>query len=204
MQSIILATLLASAVSANSFMAHPLMQRDLLQPRATDAASAAGLSGECQSALLDIYKTIPTPAPKIVKDLTDNPQTDPCSFSVPASLSKDYSSYSSEIVSWYSKNEGEISSALKECPELSQYATAVPVCSTAAEAGAKKAGGDATTTADKPEKTSTGSDSESTGAASTPTPTDSSSPAVNTNGAAREGGMIYAAAAVAGIVVAAL
>ncbi|KAM0546016.1 hypothetical protein ACHAPJ_011030 [Fusarium lateritium] len=201
MQSIILVTLLASAVSANSFMAHPLMQRDLLQPRATDAASAAGLSTECQSAMLDIYKTIPTPAPKIVEDLTENPQTDPCHFSVPASLSKDYASYSSEIVSWYSKNEGEISSALKECPELSQYATAVPVCSTA-EAGAKKAGGDATTTADKPEKTSAGSDSESTGAASTPT--DSSSPAVNTNGAAREGGMIYAAAAVAGIVVAAL
>ncbi|KAH7486783.1 hypothetical protein FOMA001_g4088 [Fusarium oxysporum f. sp. matthiolae] len=186
MQSIILTSLLATAVSAN-FMAHPLMKRDLLAPRAT-APAVGGITGECQTAILD---------------------TDPCSFSTPASLSKDYASYSSQILSWYSKNEDEIKSALSECPELSQYATAVPVCATAA-LGGKGGSGDATTTAEKPEKTSASGDKTTAAAgeetsaeseASTPT---SSAAAVETNGAAREGGFIYAAAAVAGVVVAAL
>ncbi|KAK2939597.1 Chitin-binding, type 1 [Fusarium oxysporum f. sp. vasinfectum] len=162
MQSIILTSLLATAVSAN-FMAHPLMKRDLLAPRAT-APAVGGITGECQTAILD---------------------TDPCSFSTPASLSKDYASYSSQILSWYSKNEDEIKSALSECPELSQVVL-----------------GDATTTAEKPEKTSASGDKTSAESeASTPT---SSAAAVETNGAAREGGFIYAAAAVAGVVVAAL
>ncbi|KAK2688577.1 uncharacterized protein FRV6_06670 [Fusarium oxysporum] len=207
MQSIILTSLLATAVSAN-FMAHPLMKRDLLAPRAT-APAVGGITGECQTAILDVYKTLPTPPPAIVSDLTKNPQTDPCSFSTPASLSKDYASYSSQILSWYSKNEDEIKSALSECPELSQYATAVPVCATAA-LGGKGGSGDATTTAEKPEKTSASGDKTTAAAggetsaeseASTPT---SSAAAVETNGAAREGGFIYAAAAVAGVVVAAL
>jgi hypothetical protein len=200
MQSIILTSLLATAVSAN-FMAHPLMKRDLLAPRAT-APAVGGITEECQTAILDVYKTLPTPPPAIVSDLTENPQTDPCSFSTPASLSKDYASYSSQILSWYSKNEGEIKSALSECPELSQYATAVPVCATAA-LGGKGGSEDATTTAEKPEKTNAASGEETSAESEASTPT-SSAAAVETNGAAREGGFIYAAAAVAGVVVAAL
>lgn len=215
MQSkIVLVSLLASAVSAQgNFMAHPQMKRDLLAPRATD--TVGGLDKECQEAIMEVYKTLPTPAPEIVKDLTEHPQSDPCSFSTPASLSKEYASYSSEILGWYSKHEGEIKSALEECPALSKYANAVPICSKGgAGAGGDKTGAtEATKTADdsesetgaaesgasKPSGSATaGSDSD---AASTPT---SSSPAQATNGAAREGAMIYAAAAVAGIVVAAL
>ncbi|KAG7418081.1 hypothetical protein Forpe1208_v005258 [Fusarium oxysporum f. sp. rapae] len=199
MQSIILTSLLATAVSAN-FMAHPLMKRDLLAPRAT-APAVGGITEECQTAILDVYKTLPTPPPAIVSDLTENPQTDPCSFSTPASLSKDYASYSSQIISWYSKNEDEIKSALSECPELSQYATAVPICATAA-LGGKGGSEDATTTAEKPEKTSASGD-KTTAESEASTPT-SSAAAVETNGAARERGFIYAAAAVAGVVVAAL
>ncbi|KAF5632751.1 infection structure specific [Fusarium sp. NRRL 52700] len=216
MQSIILTSLLATAVSAN-FMAHPLMKRDLLAPRET--APVGGITEECQTAILDVYKTLPTPPPAIVSDITENPQTDPCSFSTPASLSKEYASYSSEIVSWYSKNEDEINSALSECPELSQYATAVPVCATAALGGKGGAESAATTTAEKPEKTTAASEEKSTaasedkttaaageetsatGEASTST---SSAASAETNGAAREGGFIYAAAAVAGVIVAAL
>ncbi|KAF4340183.1 infection structure specific [Fusarium beomiforme] len=194
MQSIILTSLLATAVSAN-FMAHPLMKRDLLAPRAT-APAVGDITEECQTAILSVYKTLPTPPPAIVSDLTEHPQTDPCSFSTPASLSKEYASYSSQVVSWYSKNEGEIKSALSECPALSQYATAVPVCATAAIGGAE-----ASTTAGKPEKTTAAGDKTSASEAATPT---SSGTAVTTNGAAREGGLIYAAAAVAGVVVAAL
>lgn len=215
MQSIILASLLASAVSANSFMAHPLMKRDLLAPRATDAAmptAAAGglvdgLSGECQSAILDVYKTLPTPPPAVVADLMDNPQTDACDFTVPSSLSKDYASYSSKIVSWYGEYEDEISSAIQECPELAQYASAIPVCATDVMGKPSKPTATAsetegvvpiiTTTAEKPAKTPGAGE----GVATTPT---SGAGAVETNGAAREGAFIYAAAAVAGVVVAAL
>ncbi|PNP78006.1 hypothetical protein FNYG_08732 [Fusarium nygamai] len=198
MQSIILTSLLATAVSAN-FMAHPLMKRDLLAPRAT-APAVGGITEECQTAILDVYKTLPTPPPAIVSDITEHPQTDPCSFSTPASLSKDYASYSSQILSWYSKNEDEIKSALSECPELSQYATAVPVCATAALGGKGGGAESATTTAEKPEKTASG---DKTTAAAGEETSDSAA-AVETNGAAREGGFIYAAAAVAGVVVAAL
>ncbi|CAJ0552203.1 Ff.00g061820.m01.CDS01 [Fusarium sp. VM40] len=216
MQSIILASLLASAVTANSFMAHPLMKRDLLAPRATDAASPTdaaglvdGLSGECQSAILDVYKTLPTPPPAVVSDLMENPQTDPCDFTVPSSLSKDYASYSSKIVSWYGEYEGEISSAIKECPELAQYASALPVCASdvigkPSEAAATATGSETksvvpiiATTAEKPVKTPGAGESAAT------TPTSGAGP-VETNGAAREGAFVYAAAAVAGVVVAAL
>jgi hypothetical protein len=214
MQSIILASLLASAVTANSFMAHPLMKRDLLAPRATDAASSTdaaglvdGLSGECQSAILDVYKTLPTPPPAVVSDLMENPQTDPCDFTVPSSLSKDYASYSSKIVSWYGEYEDEISSAIKECPELAQYATALPVCAsdvmgkpseaTATASETKSVVPIIATSAEKPAKTPGAGESAGT------TPTSGAGP-VETNGAAREGAFVYAAAAVAGVVVAAL
>ncbi|KAH7246504.1 hypothetical protein BKA59DRAFT_478089 [Fusarium tricinctum] len=214
MQSIILASLLASAVTANSFMAHPLMKRDLLAPRATDAASSTdaaglvdGLSGECQSAILDVYKTLPTPPPAVVSDLMENPQTDPCDFTVPSSLSKDYASYSSKIVSWYGEYEDEISSAIKECPELAQYATALPVCAsdvmgkpseaTATASETKSVVPIIATSAEKPAKTPGAGESVAT------TPTSGAGP-VETNGAAREGAFVYAAAAVAGVVVAAL
>ncbi|RSL97816.1 hypothetical protein CDV31_012882 [Fusarium ambrosium] len=212
MQSkIVLVSLLASAVSAQgNFMAHPQMKRDLLAPRATD--SVAGLDKECQEAIMEVYKTLPTPAPEIVKDLTEHPQTDPCSFSTPASLSKEYASYSSEVLGWYSKNEAEIKSALEECPALSKYANAVPICSDAAGAGSAKAT-EATKTAEETEAETmatesgaskpSGSASAESASDAAATPTESS-PAQATNGAAREGGMIYAAAAVAGIVVAAL
>ena len=211
MQSkIVLVSLLASAVSAQgNFMAHSQMKRDLLAPRATD--SVAGLDKECQEAIMEVYKTLPTPAPEIVKDLTEHPQTDPCHFSTPASLSKEYASYSSEVLGWYSKNEAEIKSALEECPALSKYANAVPICSDAAAAGGDKT--EATKTAEETEAETAATESgaskpsgsasaeSASDAAATPT---TSSPAQATNGAAREGGMIYAAAAVAGIVVAAL
>ncbi|UPK94388.1 hypothetical protein LCI18_005323 [Fusarium solani-melongenae] len=214
MQSkIVLVSLLASAVSAQgNFMAHPQMKRDLLAPRATD--SVAGLDKECQEAIMEVYKTLPTPAPEIVKDLTEHPQTDPCHFSTPASLSKEYASYSSEVLGWYSKNEAEIKSALEECPALSKYANAVPICSDAAAAGGDKTKAtEATKTAEETEADTAATESgaskpsgsasaeSASDAAATPT---TSSPAQATNGATREGGMIYAAAAVAGIVVAAL
>ncbi|RSL52675.1 hypothetical protein CEP54_010792 [Fusarium duplospermum] len=201
MQSkIVLVSLLASAVSAQgNFMAHPQMKRDLLAPRATD--SVAGLDKECQEAIMEVYKTLPTPAPEIVKDLTEHPQTDPSLLQ------------HSRLP--LQGNEAEIKSALEECPALSKYANAVPICSEggAAAGGDKTKATEATKTAEESEAETAATESgaskpngsasaeSASDAAATPT---ESSPAQATNGAAREGGMIYAAAAVAGIVVAAL
>lgn len=126
---VILTGLMATAVSASAnFMAHAEMKREVLQPRQTDVTG--GISTECQTALLEVYSSLPSPPPEILSDAIENPQTDPCSFSTPASLADEYSSYSAEVVSWYAENEDEINSVLEACPILSQYATMVPVCPT--------------------------------------------------------------------------
>lgn len=170
---IILTGLLATAVSASSNpMAHAEMKREILQPRQTDVTG--GISTECQTALLEVYSSLPSPPPEILSDAIENPQTDPCSFSTPASLSEEYASYQSEVLSWYSENEDEIQSVLEECPILSQYATMVPVCptdlggagggsstGTPATNDASETTADASTATDDSESTAT-DDSEST------------------------------------------
>ncbi|KAL4722980.1 hypothetical protein ACLX1H_010220 [Fusarium chlamydosporum] len=200
MQSIIVASLLATAVSANvNFMANPIMKRAALEPRATDAAipDLSDISGECQTAILGLAKGIPTPAPEIMSDLLEHPQTDPCDFSTPASLSSEYKAYSSEIISWYGKNVDGIMSAVKECPEIASLASMVPICeATATDASSLLS---AISTHSVPAVVTThNSDAVKTPAA---TPTSGAPDAVETNGAvSREGGLLYvAAAAVAGV-----
>ncbi|KAH8694521.1 hypothetical protein BGZ61DRAFT_478128 [Ilyonectria robusta] len=193
MQSkILLSTLLASAASAN-FMAHPNMKREI-EARATATATGI-LSDECQSAILDVYSDVPTPPAEIVSDLLDHPQTDPCHFSTPASLSKEYASYSSEVVSWYDKNKGALSSALSECPALSSYATGIDACETGSGSGSgSKASSDS------------GSEAKATGTSGSDkaSATGSSSSSSPTGAASRQTGMAVAAMAVAGFVVALL
>ncbi|KAK7420542.1 hypothetical protein QQX98_002741 [Neonectria punicea] len=175
------ATLLATAASAAEFMAHPLMKRELDARATMDDLSATGISSpECQTAILSAYKDVPTPPSAIVSDLLEHPQTDACKFTTPASLSKEYKSYSSEVMSWYSKNEDEISSALEECPALSDY-TGIAPCSTKKGSDAKATGSDA-------------ADATATG----------DSKAGETGAASHQGGMAVAAMAVAGAVVAIL
>ncbi|KAK7421270.1 hypothetical protein QQZ08_010047 [Neonectria magnoliae] len=172
------ATLLATAASAAEFMAHPLMKRELDARATMDDLSATGISSpECQTAVLSAYKDVPTPPSAIVSDLLEHPQTDACKFTTPASLSKEYKSYSSEVMSWYSKNEDEIASALEVCPALSDY-TGIAPCSTKKGSDAKATGAEATATGD--------SKADENGAAS------------------HQGGMAVAAVAVAGAVVAIL
>ncbi|KAH7112654.1 hypothetical protein EDB81DRAFT_825940 [Dactylonectria macrodidyma] len=183
MQSKILlaTTLLATAASA-SFMAHPNMKREI-EARAT---ATSVLSDECQSSILDIYADVPTPPAAIASDLLENPQTDPCNFHTPASLSKEYASYSSEVVSWYDENKDALSSALSECPALSSYATGIDACETGSGSGlSSDATGTGTSGSDSASSTSE-SNSDSTGAAS------------------HQSGMGMAAIAVAGFVVAIL
>ncbi|KAL6913722.1 hypothetical protein ACHAPO_002179 [Fusarium lateritium] len=201
MQSIVIASLLATAVSANvNFMANPIMKRGALEARQTGLPSLGDISEECQSAVLDIAQSVPTPAPEIVSDLLENPQTDPCSFSTPASLSSEYGAYSSSIIAWYAKNQDDIMSAVKECPELAELASLVPVCEASATAVPSSLVASATTAVVPPVVSS----ADETAQTPVATPTSGESTPVETNGAvAREGGLLYvAAAAVAGVVAA--
>lgn len=201
--------LFVSAVSATNLMIHPQMKRDL-QARQTDGMD--GLSTECQSAIIDIYQSLPTPPPKVLADAQENPQTDPCDFTTPASLSKEYASYSSQVLSWYLSNADDIYSAVSECSILSQYATMVPICATdASQTGAASttaastpvtSAGAQTKSAADSTKTDAADSTETDASATEASATESAEPSTNTNAAGREGAMIYAAAAVAGIVVA--
>ncbi|KAH7191867.1 uncharacterized protein B0J16DRAFT_331875 [Fusarium flagelliforme] len=212
MQSIVIASLLATAVSANvNFMANPIMKRAALEPRQTGLPSLGDITPECQSAVLDLAQGIPTPAPEIVSDLLENPQTDPCDFSTPASLSAEYSSYSADIISWYGENSGDIMSAIKECPELAQFASMVPICTAVAtEAASTKiaslssAAGSAATAVVPPVVSTHGAEEHNTPVATPSAKPTSTSPAEIENGAASaKGGLLYvAAAAVAGVVAA--
>ncbi|KAJ4136480.1 hypothetical protein NW768_004093 [Fusarium equiseti] len=206
MQSIVIASLLATAVSANvNFMANPIMKRAALEPRQTGLPSLGDITPECQSAVLDLAKGVPTPAPEIVSDLLENPQTDPCDFSTPASLSSEYSSYSADIVSWYAKNSEDIMSAVKECPELAQFASMVPMCTaTATEAKPSSLTSAAGTAVVPPVVSTHGAEEHKTPVATPSAKPTSTSPTEIENGAASaKGGLLYvAAAAVAGVVAA--
>ncbi|KAH6997357.1 hypothetical protein EDB80DRAFT_727714 [Ilyonectria destructans] len=194
---ILLSTLLASAASAN-FMAHPNMKREI-EARATATATGV-LSEQCQSAILDIYSDVPTPPAAIVSDLLDHPQTDPCHFSTPASLSKEYASYSSEVVSWYDDNKKALSSALSECPALSSYATGIDACETGSSGSGSGSGSGSKSSSDS------GSEAKATGTSGSDkaSATGSSSSSSPTGAASHHTGMAAAAIAVAGFVVALL
>lgn len=209
MQSVVIASLLATAVSANvNFMANPIMKRAAIEPRQTGLPSLGDITPECQSAVLDLAQGVPTPAPEIVSDLLENPQTDPCDFSTPASLSAEYSSYSADIISWYAKNSEDIMSAVKECPELAQFASMVPMCTATATEDKPSSLTSATgsaATAIVPPVVSTKVEEHNTPVA-TPSgakPTSTSPSEVENGAASAKGGLLYvAAAAVAGVVAA--
>ncbi|EFY96308.1 hypothetical protein MAA_08220 [Metarhizium robertsii ARSEF 23] len=111
----VLAALAGTAFAAN------------LQPRQTDLGAAT----QC----LDLLKTIPTPPPDLVKEWTSNPPKDYCSISIPASLSKDWSSYTSSASSWVKAH----SSDLAKCPGAGQ-ATATGGSATGASQPTKTGG----------------------------------------------------------------
>ncbi|KAI5465013.1 hypothetical protein BGZ63DRAFT_421993 [Mariannaea sp. PMI_226] len=191
MQSkIVLATtLLAAVVSADNFMLHPQARRDL-EARATSTTDDA-LS--CANAILSVYSDVPTPPADIVSDLLDNPQTDPCHFTIPASLSKEYSSYSKEVMSWYDDHSKAIESALSQCPSASSYANMVPSCT--------DKGDSSKPTDDSSQSTGTvdSSNADSTKGSSDSSKTDSADSSKSTGGAAQQTAVAAAAMAVAGI-----
>ncbi|KAK1993682.1 hypothetical protein LX36DRAFT_703344 [Colletotrichum falcatum] len=165
-----------------------LIRREVL-PRQTDIIAA----DPCLSVLNTVYANVPTPPPKVLSyEMTAPRQTDPCSFTVPAEISAEYSSYTSEVISWASANSASIQSALSVCSTLTDLSASVPVCTATA-------GGAATTEAaeggDSPaSETGTAAGSRATG-------TRSSSPSqVTPNAGPREKGMAAAAVVAAGFV----
>ncbi|KAL7800318.1 hypothetical protein V8C37DRAFT_364856 [Trichoderma ceciliae] len=199
----ILLTFAASASAAVDFMAIPHVRRELnILPRAT----AVNDAGQCASEALSIVKSMPTPPPQLVSDLAEHPQTDPCHFSIPQSLSAEYSSYEVEISSWFSGHKAELTSLASDCSILSSYTSLVNVCSTGGGSGSGSSGpntaaADTSTGASAP----TGSDSSSPSKTSGSDSSDSASKTAgsaskSTNAAvAHETGMAFAALAAAGI-----
>ncbi|KAI0133005.1 infection structure specific protein [Xylariales sp. AK1849] len=165
----------AALVAVTSAQLPAVARRDFIEARQT-----ASLDVACQSAIasvLPIYSELPS-APADL--LTATLPSDPCETpSFTGSLSSEYSSYTSEVLVWYTSHSDELLSALASCTELSSYASQVPVCSSAAS-GASSVSASATTT--------------STSSASSGTATPSK------NAAPRETGLVAAVVAAAGFI----
>ncbi|PHH66021.1 hypothetical protein CDD81_546 [Ophiocordyceps australis] len=110
----------ASASAAVNFMAAmPHARSAALAPRQTDSQDATQSMppSECLSAAQDVLTTFPTPPAEIQSELIKLPQSDPCSFSTPASLSSQFAQFSSDVVEWMSMNQNKLSA----CPALASF-----------------------------------------------------------------------------------
>lgn len=184
-------------------MIHPQMKREMLQPRQT----LPNLSPSCTSALLGIYSSIPTPPARLVTAIgADN--GNPCSATVPSSLSSEFSDYQNSVGSWYSSSSNDVSSALSNCPELSRLATLLPVCVTSYLDGgvASGSGTDTTSGAGNTDASSTtGGDANSqTTDTSSAASTRTSATGTDAGAASAESGFVVALLAAAGAIAAAL
>ncbi|KAH9908463.1 hypothetical protein F4778DRAFT_348873 [Xylariomycetidae sp. FL2044] len=123
-----LTTPLLLAAVASAHQIPRIAQRDFIHEIRQDGPE---VNTGCQSALsqiLPLYSSLPTPPPAI---LTAGLPTDPCATpSLTGDAAAQYTSYSSEVLSWYTSHSAELQSALAECTQLMDYATGVPVCST--------------------------------------------------------------------------
>ena len=136
---LVLVSALAASVSATVDFHAAVAAREApaaLAPRQT-------VDAECQSAVLSAGSSIPTPPPEVVSAIGNNKQTDPCSFSTPASLSKEFASYSSQLESWASKNKD----ILTKCSALADLNTiSVTSCDKKGGASTKATGAGASST----------------------------------------------------------
>ncbi|KAH6605453.1 hypothetical protein Trco_007160 [Trichoderma cornu-damae] len=205
----LLLAFVASASAAVDYMAIPHVRRELnILPRATPASQdSVDDTSKCASEALDFVGSLPTPPPQILSDLTQNPQTDPCDFTVPKSLSAEYSSYEAEVLTWFSSHKSELSSLVSECSDLTSYTSLINVCTSGA-GGSSNASGPNTASAvpsssgsSSPSKSSSASgfNTASTGLSSSPSKTASGAPVPTNAASAHEPGMAFAALAAAGI-----
>ncbi|KAK6082589.1 infection structure specific protein [Seiridium cupressi] len=194
----------ATLVAAASAQLPAVVRRDFLEARQT-----ASLDAACQSAVasvLPLYQEIPTP-PEDLQSVTL--PADPCETpSFTGTLASEYSSYTSEVLDWYTSHSAELLSALASCTELASYASEVPVCSSFASGALSSATAGATTTDDSSASaTATGGSSSATGAGSSAATATGSASATKTGaasvsqaGGARETGFVAGVIAAAGFV----
>ncbi|CAK7243361.1 MAG: hypothetical protein STHCBS139747_004880 [Sporothrix thermara] len=224
-KSILLASLAASAATAKQlYPGHNQVRRDIAA-RQTDTfgdgdSTAVPADVACLTDLASVYDTLPTQPPALISFVMTASITDPCAFTLPASLSSELLSYESDVEDWYTSNSAAIASALSECPAYSSYASLSDggdsltgsysdVCATATGGGS--GGSDAKTTGTGASaKTTTGAGAGAAAATGAATGTDaaaSSSTASTSNAGSKDSGMVgVAALAVVGVlgVVAAL
>lgn len=177
-QSLLLALAAATAVTANHHAPlHPghLAAKRELSARQTQTDDDTSAATSCLDGLMSIYSTLPTAPPEIVSWEEANTITDPCSISIPASISSAFSAYETAAVSWYSAHSSDLFAALSQCPELSSIAGGADTPSVCTGA----AGGAAT---GSPAQTTGGGDdaTASTGAAAAQTTTDAAGNASTT------------------------
>lgn len=158
-KSILLASLAASAVSAKQlYPGHNQIKRDLAARQTENPSAVASAGQACLTDLASAYASMPTPPPALESWLATVAVTDPCHFTIPASISSAEEEYASSVEDWYSSNSAAIASALSECPAYSAQASAgdsgdftdsfTDVCATATGGSGGGSNTDATTTAD--------------------------------------------------------
>ncbi|ROW09756.1 hypothetical protein VMCG_02148 [Cytospora schulzeri] len=170
MYSQLLIAALAASVSANVVVPGHLPMRRELQNLARQTDSAASPSGtaasdaDCEMLLMSMAATIPTPAPALESYEETYSATDPCSYSVPKSLSGDYDDYTSSVYSWYSASSVAVYSILSECPQYADETAGIAVCSTATGLAAGGSGSSTSVSSAGSSATTTGSASGSSAA----------------------------------------
>ncbi|KFH43012.1 hypothetical protein ACRE_062290 [Hapsidospora chrysogenum ATCC 11550] len=183
------------------------------EPRQTSDGGSpwdiGGLSPSCTKALLSVFRSLPMPPAELASAVLGGQggagagggHHDPCaSLTVPSTLSSEYSSYSTELSSWYEGHSQSVSSALSDCPDLSEVASRLPVCATSYLGPAQTGNGTGTTTPASNTATATTTTTATTTSTtkSDTTRTDTAAATTTTTDAA----MRETARAVAGLVVA--
>lgn len=167
-KSILLASLAASAVSATVqlYPGHNQIKRDLAARQTENPSAAASAGQACLTDLASVYASLPTPPPVIESWAATAVVTDPCHFTLPASISSAEASYASEVEDWYSSNSAAIASALSECPAYSSLASQSGLANSFSDECATATGGSGTGGANT-EATTTTENTKTTGGAET-------------------------------------
>ncbi|XP_044714460.1 uncharacterized protein HRG_11982 [Hirsutella rhossiliensis] len=126
-----LAALLAALAAASSASAEvnylaampaALNTPHALLPRQTGGASPT-IPTECYSAIVSLFSSCP-PRPEVQSaleaDLARKPPADLCSFTTPPNLSAQFSSYSSQLDSWSSRNANQLT-ACSNLPNINAF-----------------------------------------------------------------------------------
>lgn len=107
----------------------------------TGSSGSSGVSDACQS---DLSSLQAHPIPTMAPDLQSAVGTDLCSFKPPASLSSEWSSYSSAFKSWSNDNQDLIKRLQKDCSSNQQIPNIDKCSGSGSSSGVAKLTNDAT------------------------------------------------------------